>query len=109
MKVQDGSYGLNGAWAYTRCATNLESQGGSESPLPGTKWCKPQLFRWNLTYRSNYNNDTREEDMACEEFGHTLGLRHGTFSDCMNFTQSGSTDFGLFLASHHRSHLNFLY
>ena len=51
----------------------------------------------------------RERDMACEEFGHTLGLRHGTFSDCMNFTEQGSTDYDAFLANHHRSHLNYLY
>ena len=81
VKVRAVDYGMNGWWASTACefAGSPTIYGGSETPLPGTRWCKAQVFRYNLFYRaSKYPTDNNERSITCQELGHTIGLRHAT-------------------------------
>lgn len=105
--VRDGDWGANGAWAWTACHTTLTGEGGSETPLPGTKWCKPQVFRWNAYYEpGSYPGTTAKRDIACEELGHTMGLRHrSTEASCMVSPSTTYTTTSL----HDRDHLIALY
>lgn len=106
VKVRAVDYGANSWWASLACefAGSPTVYGGSETPLPGTRWCKAQVFRYNLFYRaSKYPTDNNERSITCQELGHTIGLRHAT--SCMktnNQTKITTT-------AHDRSHVNARY
>lgn len=116
VRVRAANYGAIGWYAATSCQfPGLPTlYGGSETPLPGTRWCKAQLFDYNLYYRaSKYPTDNNERSIACQELGHTLGLRHATSgtgdpdwaNSCMktnNLTKTTTTQ-------HDRDHVNARY
>lgn len=113
VKVRAASYSATW-WASTACEYpgSPTVYGGSETPLPGNRWCKAQVFRWNLTYKSTkYPGTTAQHNIACQELGHTLGLRHSTTSDpnwassCM---RSGTTT-NPTTTTHDRAHVNARY
>lgn len=82
VKVRAVDYGITRNWsASTACeyAGSPTIYGGSESPPPGTRWCKAQVFRYNLYWRADrYPSDNNERAITCQELGHTIGLRHAT-------------------------------
>ncbi len=116
VKVRAVNYGANGWWASTSCefAGSPTVYGGSETPLPGTRWCKAQVLRYNLYYRATkYPSDNNARSVTCQELGHTIGLRHATSGtgdpfwadSCMkvnNQTKITTTD-------HDRSHVDARY
>lgn len=73
------NYGLNTPWWASTACDYTAVYGGSSTPLPGTRWCKAQVFRYNLAWRaSKYPTDNNERSITCQELGHTIGLRHAT-------------------------------
>lgn len=82
------------AIAWTKCASGA-TYGGSESPLPGTRWCKAQEYIWNVAFDYLINSDTNKQGIACHELGHTLGLRHRSAgnSSCMVSSVSDPTPY----------------
>ena len=76
--VNDAVYATR-AWAWTACTT-AASYGGADP----RRWCVPQAIRYNLDYPDMYNEPSERAYIACQEFGHTLGLRHsGDRGSCM--------------------------
>lgn len=73
--VKDVNLPGTGAIAWGKCAAGA-STGGSETPLPGTKWCKAQEFIWDRAFDYLIDSDSDKYMVACHELGHTLGLRH---------------------------------
>lgn len=78
VRVSEGNWGSNGAWAWTACATTLNGAGSrpADGHSHGHNWCKPQLLRWNLYYAANYSTADQRKAIACHELGHTMGLQH---------------------------------
>ncbi len=99
--VYDALYGMTGWWGVAQC-TSTASYGGSASNH--TRWCKPQMVRFN----ESYAQATGQPDyIFCHELGHTIGLRHsGEFGSCMNANMwpgpVGTT-------THDRGHINSRY
>ena len=80
--LNDGNYGLNGAWAWTACDIGA-THGGN--PATHRAWCYPQWLKFNLSYKTNYSTLTKTRAIACHEMGHSLGLRHNSLTDtCMH-------------------------
>lgn len=74
VDVQDNTYGLNNAYGWVNCDPSTATQGGT-----GTRrWCSGQDLRFNITYETPFGTAARRQEMACHEFGHTVGLRHTT-------------------------------
>jgi len=73
--AMDNDYGNNLAIAWVDCPANA-STGGSGTAL----WCRGQYLRFNSFYEGSADG----RSLACEELGHTVGLRHNTHPD--NFT-----------------------
>jgi hypothetical protein len=116
VKVRAVDYGMNGWWASTACefAGSPTVYGGSETPLPGTRWCKAQVFRYNLFYRaSKYPTDNNERSITCQELGHTIGLRHATSGtgdpDWANSCMKVNNQTKITTTTHDRSHINARY
>lgn len=42
------------------------------------RWCVPQAIRYNLGFPDKYDQPSKRAYIACQEFGHTLGLRHSS-------------------------------
>ena len=102
VTVRGDYVGYTGWWAATMCATNA-SYGGAESPLPGTRWCRPQILQFNRTYEaSKYPTTTNKRAVACHELGHTVGLQHTTSTtSCMRSGNQTVTTTN----SHDRAHI----
>lgn len=117
VKVRAVDYGPTKSWcASTACESMAPPTvfGGSELPLPGTRWCKPQIFRYNLYWRaSKYPTDSNERAIACHEVGHTLGLRHATSStgdaDWANSCMVNGNQTKITTTTHDRNHVNARY
>lgn len=67
------------ALSWGQCAAAAGSggvtYGGSDAGH--TRWCRPQIIYYNLTYESGYfPTDNNKRYIACHELGHTIGLRH---------------------------------
>jgi len=76
--VNDAVYSQR-AWAWTACSSTA-TYGGSDP----RRWCMPQFIRYNLDYPDKYDQASERAYIACQEFGHTLGLRHsGDRGSCM--------------------------
>lgn len=76
--VNDGEYSST-AWAWTAC-TSAASYGGADP----RRWCRPQAIRYNLRFPDKYDQPSERAYIACQEFGHTLGLRHsGDRGSCL--------------------------
>lgn len=84
VHVKDSNVPGTLAIAWTKCKSGAW-YGGSETPLPGTRWCMPQEVVWNLASDHLINSETNKQMVACHELGHTLGLRHRSVgaSSCM--------------------------
>lgn len=112
VHVRDVNLPNTEAIAWTKCKSGA-TYGGSETPLPGTRWCMPQEFIWNTAYDWVIDSDTNKHMVACHEIGHTFGLRHRSkgASSCM----VGSTIDPLYVNpwtvtdSHDRAHLDARY
>ena len=72
--VFDGSYGTSGfAAGWTSCAAGA-SYFGSESNH--TRSCKPSDVHFNYSYASRFDSQPESDAIACQELGHSVGLRH---------------------------------
>lgn len=117
VKVRAVNYGSGETWwASGACETAGPPTiyGGSETPLPGNRWCKPQIFRYNLYWRaSKYPTDNNERSVTCHELGHTIGLRHpnsGTGDpDWTNSCMKLSNQTKITTTSHDRIHIDARY
>ena len=101
--VFDGYYGTTGfAAAWTACAPGATYYG---SEANHTRSCTPQDIRYNFSYASRWDENPVGESrwIACQEVGHTVGLRHnqGTTSTCMH--DLPSTDV---IIQHEKDHIN---
>jgi hypothetical protein len=79
VRVNDGDFGDNGYYAWTRCASTPNYTGDNGTSLDGydLKWCMPDLVYFNNWYTDrNYHTTNEIKAIACHELGHTLGLRH---------------------------------
>ncbi len=66
----NGTFGINGAWAWTQCtASTLVTYGGTDP----RRWCRPQELLPNDSYSQT---GPQKNVITCHEMGHTLGLRH---------------------------------
>jgi hypothetical protein len=73
VHTKDVNQGLNGIIAAGECAVDA-TYGGSEANR--TRWCRPQVIKWNTAYNYLIDTATEEQMVACHELGHTAGLRH---------------------------------
>lgn len=101
VHVQDLYVGATGWWGATYCSSSA-TYGGSASAH--TRWCKPQILTYNLSYSAGV---AQPQYLACHELGHTVGLRHyNTDASCMKANDTfGSTE----ITNHERDHLNSRY
>lgn len=102
-------------WASTACEYpgTPTIYGGSEANH--TRWCRPQVIRYNLSKRDTYfPGDTAQRDISCHELGHILGLQHATSttnggsnwaSSCMVYASRTHTT----TTTHDRAHINAYY
>ena len=97
----DAFTGLAGITAWTECATGTSTVG-----IDPNAYCVPQWLRYDLADTSDYDTPGERSSIACQEMGHTLGLRHSSStSSCMytfRTTQAG-------LVPHDRDELNLHY
>lgn len=86
--VMDAFTNLPNIVAWTECADGATT-GGTDPHA----YCVPQWLRYDLSDTSAYDTIDERNSIACQEMGHTLGLRHSSStSSCMytnRTTQSG--------------------
>lgn len=117
VRVRAVDYGPTKTWwASGACESMVAptSFGGSETPLPGTRWCWPQVFRYNLYWRaSKYPTDNNERAVTCHELGHTIGLRHATSgtgdADYANSCMVNGNQTKITTTTHDRDHIDARY
>lgn len=99
--VMDDFTGLANIVAWTQCKVGAAT-GGTDPHA----YCVPQLLRYDLADTLDYDSVGERSSIACQEMGHTLGLRHSSStSSCMytfRTTQAG-------LVQHDRDELNLHY
>lgn len=72
--VFDGSYGTTGfAAGWTSCASGAAYFG---SEANHTRSCKPSDVPFNYSYASRFDTQKESDAIACQELGHSVGLRH---------------------------------
>jgi len=77
--VRDEFTGLDDAVAWTECADGATT-GGTDP----NAYCRPQWLRYDLADTAAYDTLAERRAIACQEMGHTLGLRHSSStSSCM--------------------------
>lgn len=70
---------LMGITAWTECADGTTTVGTDPNA-----YCVPQWLRYDLTDTADYDTVGERASIACQEMGHTLGLRHSSSaSTCM--------------------------
>jgi predicted Zn-dependent protease len=86
--VMDAFTNLPDIVAWTECADGATT-GGTDPHA----YCVPQWLRYVLSDTTAYDTVGERNSIACQEFGHTLGLRHtSSTSSCMytfRTTQAG--------------------
>jgi len=86
--VMDEFNNLANIIAWTQCQVGATT-GGTDPHA----WCRPQLLRYDLSDTLAYDTVGERNSIACQEMGHTLGLRHSSStSSCMYYyrtTQAG--------------------
>ncbi|MBI3748110.1 MAG: matrixin family metalloprotease [Chloroflexi bacterium] len=96
--VMDDPTNLPNIVAWTECADGATT-GGTDP----NAYCVPQWLRYDLSDTSAYDTLGERNSIACQEMGHTLGLRHSSStSSCMytnRTTQAG-------LVQHDKDELN---
>lgn len=100
VRIFDDDYGDNNAIAWVVCPPEATTGGGAHP----NKWCFGQRLRYNLHYPGFYNTVQERHSLACEELGHTMGLRHRSDhpETCMGRPVENSTD----LTAHDRNHID---
>lgn len=86
--VMDAFTGLDSIVAWTECADGTSTVGTDPNV-----YCRPQWLRYDLSDTADYDTPGERNSIACQEMGHTLGLRHSSStSSCMytfRTTQAG--------------------
>lgn len=86
--VMDAFTNLPNVVAWTECATGTTVLGTDPNA-----YCRPQWLRYDLSDGWAYDTIGERNSIACQEMGHTLGLRHSSStSSCMytyRTTQAG--------------------
>lgn len=86
--VMDAFTNLMGVTAWTECADGTTTVGADPNV-----YCRPQWLRYDLADTADYDTVGERNSIACQEMGHTLGLRHSSStSSCLytyRTTQSG--------------------
>ncbi|MBA3878019.1 MAG: hypothetical protein C0498_14065 [Anaerolinea sp.] len=100
--VMDEFNNLPNIVAWTQCKVGAAT-GGTDPHA----YCRPQWLRYDLADTSAYDTLGERNSIACQEMGHTLGLRHSSStSSCMytfRTTQAGllATDDTIELNAHY--------
>jgi hypothetical protein len=84
VQIADGDYGYSGVAGWNSCPGGAIVLGSHP-----TRSCYGQIVRFNTHSSVTQYIDSLEErqELACHEFGHTLGLRHTTSqTSCMEET-----------------------
>lgn len=96
--VMDAFTNLPNIIAWTECADGTSTVGTDPNV-----YCRPQWLQYDLADASAYDTPGERNSIACQEMGHTLGLRHSSStSSCMytyRTTQAG-------LVQHDKDELN---
>lgn len=88
VRAFDNDYGDTTWIAYTTCAV-FSTRGGTGDK----RWCRPQLLYFNNgpAWAFRYDTATERGYLACQELGHTLGLRHATPATHPNYYSEPGT------------------
>lgn len=70
--AMDNTYGVTFPVAWVDCPAAHSGIGGTGS----NRWCRGQYLRFNASWEPTYSGE--ENEMACHELGHTVGLTHNT-------------------------------
>lgn len=96
--VRDFTYSNPIAWSWTECDP-AATFGGSDPH----RWCKPQVLRYDLSDTTRYDEVFERRYVACQEMGHTLGLRHSSSTASCLYPDVATSDV---LVSHDVLELN---
>ena len=93
VRVFEDFYGLNGAYGWANCPSDATVSGSHP-----TRRCFNQTVKYNDSYglTALMSSSSGRKALACQELGHTLGLRHAFAS---NHPNPGGTCMSGFLDS----------